>query len=111
MIGFLIKKTFFDFWDNMIRVVIINLGFILLMGIGIYLPYLLRFNLAGAIAGLFIAVFLFNVYAGAASLLARDIVDYKSTGIREFWEYIKEIWRSTSPLSVITGLQFAVIII
>ena len=81
------------------------------MGIGIYLPYLLRFNLAGAIVGLFIAVFLFNVYVGAASLLARDIVDYKSTGIREFWEYVKEIWKSTIPLSVITGLQFAVIII
>ena len=37
MFGFLIKKWFFDFWDNMIRVVLINLGFVLMMGIVVYL--------------------------------------------------------------------------
>jgi hypothetical protein len=39
MFGFLIKKTFFDMWDNMFRIIILNLAFLLAMGL-IMLPSL-----------------------------------------------------------------------
>ena len=32
MFGFLIKKAFFDMWDNMFRILIMNLGYILIGG-------------------------------------------------------------------------------
>jgi uncharacterized membrane protein YesL len=40
MFGFLVKKTFFDMWDNMFRIILLNLAFLALMGI-IALPSLL----------------------------------------------------------------------
>ena len=33
MFGFLIKKAFFDMWDNLLKIVILNLGFILLLAL------------------------------------------------------------------------------
>jgi hypothetical protein len=39
MFGFLIKKTFFDMWDNMFRIILLNLAFLAVMGI-IALPSL-----------------------------------------------------------------------
>ncbi|MCX7030315.1 MAG: hypothetical protein NTU62_09370 [Spirochaetes bacterium] len=40
MFGFLVKKTFFDMWDNMFRIILLNLAFLALMGM-IALPSLL----------------------------------------------------------------------
>jgi hypothetical protein len=39
MFGFLVKKTFFDMWDNMFRIILLNLAFLAVMGI-IALPSL-----------------------------------------------------------------------
>lgn len=33
MFGFLIKKTFFDMWDNMFRIILLNLAFIGVLGL------------------------------------------------------------------------------
>ena len=35
MIGFFIKKAFFDGWDNLIGMVVLNLGFLLILLAGI----------------------------------------------------------------------------
>lgn len=105
MFGFLIKKWFFDFWDNMIRVVLINLGFVLMMGIVVYLPYLLRFSTVVSFIGGAIGVVIFTIYMGAASLMARDIADYDATGFKEFWGYVKEVWKSTLAFSAVTILE------
>jgi uncharacterized membrane protein YesL len=40
MFGFLVKKTFFDMWDNMFRIILLNLAFIAVLGL-IALPSLL----------------------------------------------------------------------
>ena len=39
MIGFLIKKSFFDSWDNLFKVAIINIGFIISFSVPL-LPFL-----------------------------------------------------------------------
>jgi len=43
MFGFLIKKTFFDMWDNMFRIILLNLAFLFAMGL-IMLPSLVSGN-------------------------------------------------------------------
>lgn len=40
MFGFLVKKTFFDMWDNMFRIILLNLAFLAVLGI-VALPSLL----------------------------------------------------------------------
>jgi hypothetical protein len=42
MFGFLIKKTFYDLWDNLFKIALINLGFLALFIAGILLPPLLN---------------------------------------------------------------------
>ena len=38
MFGFLVKKTFFDMWDNMFRIIIMNLGYIPIFSLFLLLP-------------------------------------------------------------------------
>ena len=42
MFGFLVKKWFFDMWDNLYRIVILNLGFLGCVAFLLYIPYLLQ---------------------------------------------------------------------
>ncbi len=111
MIGFLIKKAFFDFWDNLLRVVIINIGFVILMGIGVWVPYFLRGNIVLAFIAFFIIFLGFHMYIGAASLFAKRIVDYETPNLRDFLSYFKEIWKSGTVLSLISTAQVILIVV
>lgn len=111
MTGFLIKKAFFDFWDNLLKVVMINIGFVVLMGIGVWGPYLLRANLLPAFIVFFITVTAFHIYIGAASMFLKRIVDYESPTIRELFTYFTEVWKSGLFLSFITTAQVLLLVI
>ncbi|MEW5816223.1 MAG: hypothetical protein AB1798_12610 [Spirochaetota bacterium] len=111
MLLFLVKKTFFDFWDNMFRIVIMNLGFIVLIGACLYLPYLLSFNTVIAFIGAAIGIIVLNIYTGAASMAAREIADYKTPGFADFLNFVKEIWKSSLVFSGITIVQLVILFI
>jgi hypothetical protein len=94
MFGFLIKKAFFDMWDNLFRVVILNLGYILCASGLVFLPSLFpsgaeSINPLSVVVFLVFTVVLF-VYTGGVSRVARDIADYGTPGFKDFWTYIKE---------------------
>jgi len=89
MIGFLIKKTFFDLWDNMFRVVLLNLGFIASMAIPIFLPGLIPIPALTML--LFAAGLLWCfVYLAAAALSVKAISDYGVFGFSDFLANLKE---------------------
>jgi len=111
MFFFLIKKSFFDMWDNMITVFLVNLGFILVAAGAVYLPYLLSFNNVATVVGMAIGVVVFNLYTGAASFIARDISDYERSGFKEFGTYLKETWKASVGLAVITIVQILVLVV
>lgn len=99
MFGFLIKKAFFDMWDNLIKIVILNLGFILLLAASF-------FTLSAALkssALLFIPLGLLAailvVYTGVVSWMTSQMADYS----RPEWAAILEALRATWP----TSLAFA----
>jgi hypothetical protein len=102
MFGFLVKKAFFDMWDNFLAVVIINLGFIALLMIPVFLPPLffsihpLVFFLVQAIG-----IIILFVYAGVVSLFCRDIANYKQAEWGNILRYLKESWRSSLVLGLI----------
>ena len=97
MILFQIKKAFFDMWDNMLGVFLLNFGYVLIIGGGLYLPYLLSSNVILSYIGIAISIVAFNLYTGATSLIARDISDYKTLSFKDFFSYFKEIWKSALP--------------
>ena len=111
MILFQIKKAFFDMWDNMLAVFMLNFGYVLVVGGALYLPYLLSFNTILSYFGIAFGILAFNFYTGAASMIARDISDYTTLSFKMFFGYFKEVWKSSLAISVITIIQAFILLI
>lgn len=109
MFGFLIKKAFFDMWDNMFRIILMNLGYIavlaiffLLAPLFISLPVLFFITIALGIATL-------AVYTGAVSKMCSEIADYRQPGFAEFAQFIKDSYPSSLLLAlVLTAYVFII---
>jgi uncharacterized membrane protein YesL len=96
MFGFLIKKAFFDLWDNLIRIVILNLGFILLLALLIYLPLLFKNTPLLFYAFLGLGLVLLFVYTGLVSWMASQIADYRKPELRELAGVLKATWPTSA---------------
>lgn len=102
MLLFMIKKAFFDMWDNFLAVVLLNLGFIAVLTVPLLVPNaLVKVSGPLSLATLVIGVILVFIYAGAASLVARDISDYKAPEFKEFLQHIKDTWKTSLVLAAI----------
>jgi uncharacterized membrane protein YesL len=108
---FLIKKTFFDMWDNMLVVFMLNVGFVLVVAGALYIPFLMSFNIVLAYIGAAFGIAIFFLYSGAASLVARNMVDYQPTTFKEFGGYFKETWKQSLLLSAITIIQLFIVLV
>jgi hypothetical protein len=91
MIGFLLKKNFFDLWDNMLRIVLINLGFIASLSIPVFLPPLIPIP-ALSMTLLAAGVLWCFVYLAAAALSLKAVSDYKTFGFAGFFQNLRESW-------------------
>jgi hypothetical protein len=90
MIIFLFKKTFFDLWDNLFRIIILNLGFLLSLPLVFAVPPLFsRFPALGMVF-LFMLIFWLFVYLCAASATLKEVSDYRSMGLRDFAANLKK---------------------
>jgi uncharacterized membrane protein len=89
MFGFLIKKTFFDMWDNLIRMIIMNLGFILLLALIAFSANLLKNNPPALVAALAVEIAILFAYTGVASWIAAQIADYSRPEWSEIWTVLK----------------------
>jgi len=99
MIGFLIKKCFFDIWDNLFKIVLINLGFIASLSIPVFLPALLQAIPALGIGVLIIGCLWCCVYLSTAALTLKSISDYGNFGFFDFFGNLKAAW----PAGLIIG--------
>jgi hypothetical protein len=107
MFGFLIKKSFFDMWDNLIRIVILNLGFILAFAIIIYFPLLFRDVPVLFFAALGVGMGILFVYSGVASNMTSAIADYTKPEFKDFLPALK----ATCPTSLLFALLNLVLVI
>ncbi len=104
MFGFLIKKAFFDMWDNMFRILIMNLGYILVFAIFFFLAPLFTGIPALFIAILVVGIAIFALYTGVVSKMCSEIADYKQPGFSDVPRFFKESCGS----SLILALALAV---
>ncbi len=108
MFGFLVKKAFFDMWDNMFRIILMNLGYILVLGI-----LWLAIELASVPALSFVVLLVFvaalAVYTGAVSRICSDIADYKQPGFADFASSLRESLPSSLLLALVVGIYVFVI--
>ncbi len=92
MFGFLIKKAFFDLWDNLIRMVILNLGFILLLAVLVYFPWLFKNHPPLVYIFLGLGVALLSVYTGVVSWVVSQLADYRKPEFSEMLAALKATW-------------------
>jgi len=107
MIGFLIKKAFFDYWDNMFRMILVNLGFIVSAAIPVFLPGLIpipALSLLVFAAGLLWCF----IYLAAIALSVKAVSDYGIFGFSDFFTNLKEGWKTGLALGI-TGFLLYVI--
>jgi hypothetical protein len=68
MFLFLIKKTFFDFWDNLGAILIINLGYFAILAFTVYVPsHFPPFHILSVLS--ILLSFLFFLYIQAPSIV------------------------------------------
>ncbi len=96
MWGFTIKKAFFDFWDHLFLVIILNLGFLLLLAVPLLLPsWLYRFGVVPSAISFVVGILLLFLYSGAVSFMMKEVAYYKDPGVGEFIQFFKESWPSS----------------
>ncbi|GHU41154.1 hypothetical protein FACS1894190_08910 [Spirochaetia bacterium] len=84
MIGFTVKKTFLDLWDNALRISLINLLFIALAAIIIVLQWLLRpFPVLSALVVL-LGIIMGGILMCCTTLCVSAISDYETFGTLGF---------------------------
>ena len=103
MIFFLIKKTFFDMWDNLFRIFLLNLIFIIILLACGSLMFLAQ-NLIGSYSLIFVVLglVLLSIYSGVVSLYVREIADYKKPEFLELFSYLKKSWLTSLIFFAIT---------
>jgi len=111
MIGFLIKKSFFDIWDNLFKIAIINLGFIASLSIPIFIPQLLAAIPFLGMAALFIGLLWCFVYLSAAALSLRALSDYGNFGFADFFGNLKIVWPFGLLMGGVVFLGYALCVI
>jgi hypothetical protein len=104
MIGFLIKKTFFDLWDNLFRIALLNLGFIASLAIPVFLPGLFS-SPALFFTALVTGTLWCSVYLSAVSLSLKAVSDYGSFGFGDFLINLREGW----PAGLFMGLAVLIL--
>jgi hypothetical protein len=100
MFGFLIKKTFYDLWDNLFKIALMNLGFLALALGGIMVPPLFHALPALSIATTALCLLCCCVYLSASSLCLRALSDYGSFGFADFLHNLAAAW----PAGILFGL-------
>ncbi|AEJ20758.1 hypothetical protein [Gracilinema caldarium] len=106
MIGFLIKKTFFDLWDNLFRLAIVNLGFIISAAIPILLPTVLADIPLLALVVILAGTFWCILYLVATALSVKSISDYGSFGYADFVKNLKEGLPTALLIFITAGFWF-----
>ncbi len=109
MFGFLIKKTFFDMWDNMFRILLMNLAYILVLAIffllaPLFLPVPVLFFATIAL-GIAVAA----VYTGVVSRMCSEIADYKQPGFSDIPRFLRESFGSSLILALVLSAYVFVV--
>jgi uncharacterized membrane protein YesL len=100
MTGFFIRKAFFDGWDHLLSLIVLNLGVLAVMALGAYIPILFGERWQAVMISAFAAAVLLGIYNGGVASLTRKMADYERPDLRELIEGIRRAF----PHSLYFGL-------
>jgi len=90
VIGFLIKKSFWDFWDRMGLMVLINIGFLFLGAGGFFLITLLTGSAVLFYGGMFLLFVILGLYTGMSTGMIHDVIYHKPFKWSRFGYHLKQ---------------------
>ncbi len=104
MIGFFIKKAFFDGWDNLIGLVLFNLIYIVLLGVGLWgFSTFGTVNIALAYVFLAVVLLVYSVLSGGTAAVVFNYSNYQ----RDSWNAFRTgIKRNIRHSLLFFGLNF-----
>jgi uncharacterized membrane protein YesL len=89
MVGFFIKKSFFDGWDHLFALILLNLGFVVLVGFGFVLPGSLHAPLWLSLPLGALTLAASSVWLSACVFALKDVSDFGSFHLKEIWDFVK----------------------
>ncbi len=89
MIGFSLKKTLYDTWDNLFRMVMLNLGFVASAALPALLPTLLAPVPLLAVIVAILGVLWCFIYLAASALVLKELPDSGQFGFLDFARALK----------------------
>lgn len=102
MFRFLIKKAFFDIWDNFLPIILMNIAGVFLV-IGFFLlPSLLGIHDVFLIPYAVPYIILLNFFFSAVSRYTLDLADFKRVGALPFFRYLRDCWKQSLVTSAVT---------
>ncbi|WP_320129345.1 hypothetical protein [uncultured Sphaerochaeta sp.] len=111
MVGFFIKKSFFDGWDNLIGMVIHNLGYLLVLLALFGSMGLSQNHMVLSVVCLILSVGLFAFYTSGVSSSAWAYSKYERSGFEGFKKGLRQSWRHALLFWVLTLLDVSLIIL
>lgn len=110
MFGFVIKKAFFDLWDNFLPAMILNLGFVVLLSVPVFVPqYAGALGTWAAFVAFAVGVVVIFVYLGGVHGLSRVIADFESVSWARFLESVKEYAPTAIAFALVFGLHIGLL--
>ncbi len=99
MTGFFIKKAFFDGWDNMITLVVMNLGYLIVL-LSLYGAFsLLQVAVVPAVLAFICAIGVHAFYTSGIHYMSATLVTGRSgefslflTGVKTMWKHALLLW-------------------
>ncbi|MCE5256579.1 MAG: hypothetical protein LLF89_07005 [Spirochaetaceae bacterium] len=93
MTGFLIKKSFFDGWDNLFSLILCNLVHIVLMILFILLPLSYGASQALSIVLIGAGLILMSIWQSVCTFAMTEVSDYRSPGFKSTLSYFSVAWK------------------
>jgi hypothetical protein len=98
MLGFFFKKAFFDGWDHLFSLVLLNMAFLGLLALGIFLPSAFPAGSAPFFACLVAVILLASVWWATCVYALVAVADYGSMQFKDILPTLKK--------ALVPGLQF-----
>jgi hypothetical protein len=111
MIGFMLKKWFYDLWDHMLALALINIGFLVSLAIPLAAPSALSAMPILSYAVAVVGIVWCSTYLCAAATMMRILSDGKNFSFGEFFEAIKKSWLAGVMTGVVVvGLAYCILV-
>lgn len=111
MFLFMIKKWFFDFWDNFFTVAIMNIGFIAVVAASYYGAMV--FSETHPIITIIVSaigILLVTMYSGIVHELTAKLADYQKAGFREIPDAFRQSWKLSLVVGIINIIIYAIVL-